>query len=188
MKYVIAENYNSLDRLKSWDEETQKAIQKRILEEKKGKTAFSFLGIDKGRILKALVDLLIPQPAGETYIEIAEIIDRSLTHKKEGVRYGDDPWRGEFYEQSLAVIMDMTATGAAIERILSSVLRKNDEYPLKRFVRLVLRDAALIYYSHPSAWNEIGFPGPSYPEGYFMLGCGESDPWEPQYRKLDHEE
>lgn len=187
MKYIIAENYNALDRLKNWDEETQKTIRKRILEGKKGKAVFSFLGIDKGRILKALVDLLIPQPAGDSYIEIAEIIDRSLTHKKEGVRYADDPWRGEFYEQSLTIIQDMVASGGNLEQIINSALEEKGQDPLKRFSGLVLRDAVFVYYSHPSAWSEIGFPGPSYPEGYFMLACGESDSWEPQYHKLDHE-
>ena len=26
------------------------------------------------------------------------------------------------------------------------------------------------FYSHPWAWNEIGFGGPAYPQGYMRLG------------------
>ena len=26
------------------------------------------------------------------------------------------------------------------------------------------------FYSHPWAWNEIGYGGPAYPEGYMRLG------------------
>jgi hypothetical protein len=26
------------------------------------------------------------------------------------------------------------------------------------------------FYSHPWAWNEIGFGGPAYPRGYMRLG------------------
>lgn len=31
------------------------------------------------------------------------------------------------------------------------------------------------FYSHPWAWNEIGFGGPAYPRGYMRLG-GPSGP------------
>ena len=41
------------------------------------------------------------------------------------------------------------------------------------------------FYSHPWAWNEIGFGGPAYPRGYARLGPGSasigrrrpSSPW-----------
>ena len=32
------------------------------------------------------------------------------------------------------------------------------------------RHACTAFYSHPWAWNEIGFPGPAYPRGYLNLG------------------
>ena len=34
------------------------------------------------------------------------------------------------------------------------------------------------FYSHPWAWNEIGFGGPAYPRGYSRLGAGLSETWE----------
>jgi hypothetical protein len=36
------------------------------------------------------------------------------------------------------------------------------------------------FYSHPWAWNEIGFGGPAYPRGYMRLAAGPSgrDPQE----------
>ena len=34
------------------------------------------------------------------------------------------------------------------------------------------------FYSHPWAWNEIGFGGPSYPRGYARMGVGLSEAWE----------
>jgi hypothetical protein len=34
------------------------------------------------------------------------------------------------------------------------------------------------FYSHPWAWNEIGFGGPAYPRGYARLGAGEREHWE----------
>ena len=40
------------------------------------------------------------------------------------------------------------------------------------------RYACTAFYSHPWAWNEIGFPGPAYPRGYVDLGVGGRDHWE----------
>ena len=34
------------------------------------------------------------------------------------------------------------------------------------------------FYSHPWAWNEIGFGGPAYPRGYARLGAGQRESWE----------
>jgi hypothetical protein len=34
------------------------------------------------------------------------------------------------------------------------------------------------FYSHPWAWNEIGFGGPAYPRGYARLGPGQREHWE----------
>ena len=34
------------------------------------------------------------------------------------------------------------------------------------------------FWSHPWAWNEMGFPGPAYPRGYARLGADQREPWE----------
>jgi hypothetical protein len=34
------------------------------------------------------------------------------------------------------------------------------------------------FYSHPWAWNEIGFGGPAYPRGYARMGAGQREDWE----------
>jgi hypothetical protein len=34
------------------------------------------------------------------------------------------------------------------------------------------------FYSHPWAWNEIGFGGPAYPRGYARFGPGQRESWE----------
>jgi len=34
----------------------------------------------------------------------------------------------------------------------------------------VMRAVLAAFYSHPWAWNEIGFGGPAYPRGYMRLG------------------
>ena len=46
---------------------------------------------------------------------------------------------------------------------------------------IVMRDTCEAFYSHPWAWNEIGFGGPAYPRGYAAFGSpelGEREHWE----------
>ena len=40
------------------------------------------------------------------------------------------------------------------------------------------RYTSTAFYSHPWAWNEIGFGGPAYPRGYKALGVGKREGWE----------
>jgi hypothetical protein len=40
------------------------------------------------------------------------------------------------------------------------------------------RYACTAFYSHPSAWEEIGFPGPAYPRGYKNAGVDSLEPYE----------
>ena len=46
------------------------------------------------------------------------------------------------------------------------------------FDRRILVDVPALYYSHPKAWNEIGFGGPASPRGYVRLDGDRPDPWE----------
>ena len=50
--------------------------------------------------------------------------------------------------------------------------------PVKRFWAMLLGDCVAAYYSHPWAWDEIGFGGPAYPRGYMRLENGMPEPWE----------
>ena len=53
-----------------------------------------------------------------------------------------------------------------------------DELPPARAWRVVMRAVLSAFYSHPWAWNEIGFGGPAYPRGYARLGAGQRESWE----------
>jgi len=53
------------------------------------------------------------------------------------------------------------------------------------FETVLLKAVAGHYYSHPTAWNEIGFGGPASPRGYVRTGIGERDPWEAAQRDGD---
>jgi hypothetical protein len=53
-----------------------------------------------------------------------------------------------------------------------------DELPPKRAWSVVMRAILSSFYSHPWAWNEIGFGGPAYPRGYARFGIGQRESWE----------
>ncbi len=60
--------------------------------------------------------------------------------------------------------------------------------PCKLFFSLrVLHDIGTAYYSHPRAWNEIGFGGPANPRGYVRMQANRRDPWEPAEAKPGQE-
>ena len=46
------------------------------------------------------------------------------------------------------------------------------------FKHHLLRDVVFAYYSHPTAWSEIGFGGPASPRGYVRTYFDIRDPWE----------
>ena len=52
------------------------------------------------------------------------------------------------------------------------------ELPPAQVWSLWTRYAATAFYSHPSAWNEIGFGGPAYPRGYKAAGVDKREPYE----------
>ena len=53
-----------------------------------------------------------------------------------------------------------------------------DELPPARAWSVVMRAVLSAFYSHPWAWNEIGFGGPAYPRGYARFGVGQRESWE----------
>ena len=53
-----------------------------------------------------------------------------------------------------------------------------DELPCSLAWKVITRGLLSAFYSHPWAWNEIGFGGPAYPRGYARMGAGEREAWE----------
>jgi gluconate 2-dehydrogenase subunit 3-like protein len=56
--------------------------------------------------------------------------------------------------------------------------RKWHGWPGSQVWSLWTRYACAAFYSHPWAWNEIGFGGPAYPRGYKNVGLDSRERWE----------
>jgi hypothetical protein len=138
----------------------------------------------------ALVDDLLDQHT-EPRIPVLAMIDARLAEfQTDGWRYADLPEDGDAWRLSLRHL-DEDARAAADRpfgelgtdertRVLSLVqtFRTWHGLPSDRIWSLWTRYACTAFYSHPWAWNEIGFPGPAYPRGYKNLGLDRREPFE----------
>jgi len=188
------EAYDVLDKWDSpsWNDQTREALRKRLEEVPERR----FLSSGQWSLLEAIVARLIPQPEREEPVPIVPWIDDML-HKNHGpgYRYADMPplreaWRqgldaiaaealgrhGKTFEQLSTKDQDELLTDVQLNRVES---RNWNGLPAGGFfLRLLLKETVGIYYSHPSAWSEIGYGGPASPRGYVRLGFDERDPWE----------
>lgn len=188
------EAYDVLDKWDSpsWNDQTREALRKRLEEVPERR----FLSSGQWSLLEAIVARLIPQPEREEPVPIVPWIDDML-HKNHGpgYRYADMPplreaWRqgldaiaaealdrhGKTFEQLSTKDQDELLTDVQLNRVES---RNWNGLPAGGFfLRLLLKETVGIYYSHPSAWSEIGYGGPASPRGYARLGFDERDPWE----------
>jgi hypothetical protein len=125
---------------------------------------------------------------------LAMIDSRLCVGETDGWHYDDMPEDGAAWRASLSFLdadardrfdkpfTDLAqAQQAALISAVQEVSEKGakwHEYPAKHVWSLWTRYACAAFYSHPWAWNEIGFSGPAYPRGYLNLGVGAREKWE----------
>ena len=193
--------YDVLDKWDSpsWNDQTREAIRKRLEEVPERR----FFTPEQWLLLEKIVDRLIPQPDREEPVPIVPWIDDML-HKNRtpGFRYADMPpmqvaWRqgldaiaaeahnrhGKQFDQLSPDEQDALLTDIQENRVER---RYWGELPAGGFfLHHLLKQVVAVYYSHPSAWSEIGFGGPASPRGYARLGFDERDPWEAEEFKFE---
>lgn len=193
-------DYDALAKATSvdWDEQTWQAIQDRLAED----PAPRFFTAEEVLTLEAVVDRIIPQPdrASGDKVPIVPWIDAKLfDDRRDGYRYEGMPpqrlaWRLaiEGIEQTALEIHGRSFAELSSE-LQDQVLRSVEEgsppgavwreLPAALFFRSVLCITIVrAYYSHPTAWSEIGYSGPSSPRGHVRIWIGGVDPWEAHER------
>ncbi|MBT9330851.1 gluconate 2-dehydrogenase subunit 3 family protein [Paracidobacterium acidisoli] len=197
--------YSTLAQKKSWEEATRKTVTERV-----EKTApIRFFSQEEAALLGAVVDRVMPQDdrAEDRTIPVLSVIDERLyKNSLNGFRYEDMPPDQEAYRLAIRAIDEMAQsrfkesfTDLTVHRqelILKSLHDGKPEpdnavwhrMPLHRFWALLMEDCATAYYSHPWAWDEIGFGGPAYPRGYMRLENGLPEPWEKDEQRYEWNE
>jgi len=151
-----------------------------------------FFTPDQEAIAAALCNQLLGQ-ADEPLVPLVAMIDARLAEQEtDGWHYADLPEDGQAWQDTLGHLDDdaqgkfgrgfAQCDGAEQEIIIQAVqdLGSGDWHGLNasRVWSLWTRYACTAFYSHPSAWDEIGFPGPAYPRGYKNAGVGKREPFE----------
>jgi len=178
--------FDVLDSVDVWDDVTAGAVLDRLSHP----TGLSFFTPAEVAVARPLLDLLLGQD-GAPRIPVVDLIDRRLAvGETDGWHYADLPEDAQAWRETLAALdkaaHDRTGSGfgecaVAAQTALVDEVRRADSW--QGFVAthvwsLWTRYACTAFYSHPWAWNEIGFPGPAYPRGYVNPGLDARERWE----------
>jgi hypothetical protein len=194
--------YSTLSQRAYWDAATRAEVETRVYDIPK----IRFFTDQELPLITAVCDRIIPQDdrLPEWRIPVVNYIDERLFENKiGGYRYEDMPPDREAHRLGLRAI-DQTAReiherafveldGLKQDFILKSIhdgkkLAAHDIWArmsIHRYWQLLVSDCATAYYSHPWAWDEIGYGGPAYPRAYMRLEGGMREPWEVDERRYE---
>ncbi len=182
-------DFDVLEQSGHWDEATRTAVLARL-----DPPALRFFDEAEARTLDAFCDIVMAQDR-EPRVPVLAFVDAKLFDGRlDGYQYADMPddretWRrvargldeaaGERGSSSYGEAETGTQLAVceafAEERLSGGAWA---ELPVAHAWAVVMRTVLSAFYSHPWAWNEIGFGGPAYPRGYMRLGIGQKEPWE----------
>jgi hypothetical protein len=194
--------YSTLAQKKNWEEATRKVVTERV----EKAPPIRFFSQEEAALLGAVIDRVIPQDdrAEARTIPTLSILDERLyKNSLNGFRYEDMPPDQEAYKLAITAIEEMAQarfresfpdlTVHRQELILKSLHAGKPDpghpvwqrMPVHRFWGMLMEDCVTAYYSHPWAWDEIGFGGPAYPRGYMRLENGLPEPWEKDEQRYE---
>jgi hypothetical protein len=179
-------DYDVLSEASHWDEATRKVVLGRVSDVPRVR----FFDAREEATLRAFCDVVTAQH-GEPRVPVLEMVDAKLaTGQLDGFRYEDMPEDPQTWRE-VASNLDAsarerghasfaTAPQPAREELVGRFAEGELDWPLpvSRAWSVVMRAVLSAFYSHPWAWNEIGFGGPAYPRGYARLGPGQREHWE----------
>jgi hypothetical protein len=184
--------YDVFDAVDTWDHATRKVVLARLAEP----GPLRFFTPAEEPTLRALCDTVMAQDT-EPRIPVAEFVDDKLaTGRLDGYQYADMPDDRDTWHLVLRGLdetarhrygkPDFARAEAETREAIVEELSKGrlaggawDELDVSRGWSVCMRAIIEGFYSHPWAWNEIGFGGPAYPRGYMRLGpLATTEPFE----------
>lgn len=156
---------------------------------------WAFFAPSEVAVAGPLVDLLLSQD-GDPRIPVLALIDARLAAgETDGWHYDDMPEDAQAWRDTLRyldqdsqlqyqgrafpdLVTDEQASLVQAVQDLNAEGRSWHDLLASHVWSLWTRYACTAFYSHPWAWNEIGFPGPAYPRGYVNPGINSREHWE----------
>jgi hypothetical protein len=180
-------DYDLLEQASHWDEATRRVVLDRV----ERLPSIRFFDEREASTLGAFCDLVLAQDS-EPRIPVLAMVDEKLFERRsEGYRHEDMPTDQQAWRE-VARMLDAAAAAQGSDSFAAAAretqLRIVERFaegrldwqglPVAKAWGVVMRDALAAFYSHPWAWNEIGFGGPAYPRGFARLGPGQREHWE----------
>jgi gluconate 2-dehydrogenase subunit 3-like protein len=186
-------DYDVLSEAGHWDEVTRRVVFDRL----ERVPPIRFFTPEEAMTLKAFCDVVTAQDA-EPRIPVLSYVDEKLNEgRRDGWQYFDLPDDDEVWRRVARGLDDEVQNGSSgafasaqldaqveiVSRFAKADLHGSvwDTLNVAQAFKVVMRYVAQAFYSHPWAWNEIGFGGPAYPRGYGAFGSphlGETESWE----------
>ncbi len=176
-------DYDVLENAEHWDRATRQVVESRL----RSSGPLRFFTAQEEPTLRALCDVTTAQDS-EPRVPVAEMVDEKLADGRlDGYRYANmprdpDTWRLVLrgldeaaairYGQDSFAACDADAREALVDALAEGSLSGGiwDGLDASRSFSVCMRAILAAFYSHPWAWNEIGYGGPAYPRGYMRLG------------------
>lgn len=182
--------YDVLAEVDRWDDVTAGVVLARLAPI----TELSFFTMEENAVASPLCDLLLAQD-DQPRIPVVALIDQRLAlGESDGWHYDDLPEDADAWRNTLAYLDSdaMVEYGVRFNRLTREQqawlvqqvqnLSNNSEHwhglPAGHVWSLWTRYVCAAFYSHPWAWNEIGFGGPAYPRGYKNHAVDGRERWE----------
>ncbi len=188
--------FDVLDQVAVWDDVTAGVVLARLAPP----NALSFFTPAEVGIASPLLDLLLGQDAEPRVPVLALIDSRLATGQTDGWHFDDLPEDSQAWQRSLTHLdsdaherhgrgfaaLSRAEQARLVQRVQDLIGEQWHDYPAKQVWSLWTRYACSAFYSHPWAWNEIGFGGPAYPRGYLNPGIDAREKWEvPDHHNVD---
>ncbi|HEY4376176.1 MAG TPA: gluconate 2-dehydrogenase subunit 3 family protein [Acidimicrobiales bacterium] len=187
-------DFDVFDARDTWDAATTRVIDERMRIQVGD--PLRFFTDDEAPTGRAFCDTCTAQDH-EPRIPVLEMVDRRLAAGQlDGYQYAGmpddrDTWRlvlagldevaRDRYGQGSFAASDPDTAGGIIGQFSEGNLRGAawDRIDVSRAWSVCTRMILDAFYSHPWAWNEIGFGGPAYPRGFMRMGpIGVREPFE----------
>jgi hypothetical protein len=180
-------DFGVLERSGERDDRTRRVVLARL----DGDRQLRFFSEPEAATARALIDRLIGLD-DEPDLPVLQLVDERLAAgETDGRRHEGMPEDSEAWRRTLAWLdadADVRESGhtfAALDRdvqidVLEDVHAAAEWHglPAAQIWSLWTRYACAAFFSHPRAWNEIGFGGPASPTGYQNLGVNGREAWE----------